>query len=261
MADNRQADGPSKRGLFQLPFTQQPSVPSTSTSADSTFATNFGADGVKPFVRKVRVHKIKSSSGSGSEIADEKRNAGIDRRIAELIPGLADVSVSEQAMEGSVNAARDIRLRKQAREEQMKADTKELQQIYDFSKSNPVDKVPEDHDPATWQQALRPKPRKVELSSYQAEMINYQRMLLRKNIWYYRDRMSVPRGPCPLHVLKDSWVQGVIDENTLVWGNGLYDWLPAKNVKLLLPMIRTPEGAQPLRLALLLLSGFDESCQ
>jgi hypothetical protein len=28
----------------------------------------------------------------------------------------------------------------------------------------------------------------------------------------------VPRGPCPLHVLKDCWVQGVIDENTLVWG-------------------------------------------
>jgi hypothetical protein len=54
--------------------------------------------------------------------------------------------------------------------------------------------------------------------------------------------MSVPRGPCPLHVLKDAWVQGVVDENTLVWGHGLYDWLPAKNVKLLLPMIRTPEG-------------------
>jgi hypothetical protein len=53
--------------------------------------------------------------------------------------------------------------------------------------------------------------------------------------------MSVPRGPCPLHVLKDAWVQGVIDENTLVWGHGLYDWLPAKNVKLLLPMVRTPE--------------------
>jgi hypothetical protein len=33
-----------------------------------------------------------------------------------------------------------------------------------------------------------------------------------------RDRMSVPRGPCPLHVLKDCWVQGIVDENTLVWG-------------------------------------------
>ena len=54
--------------------------------------------------------------------------------------------------------------------------------------------------------------------------------------------MSVPRGPCPLHVMKDAWVQGVIDQDTLVWGHGLADWLPAKNVKLLLPMIRTPEG-------------------
>jgi hypothetical protein len=45
-------------------------------------------------------------------------------------------------------------------------------------------------------------------------------------------------------VLKDCWVQGVIDENTLVWGQGLYDWLPAKNVKLLLPLIRTPEGGE-----------------
>ena len=37
-------------------------------------------------------------------------------------------------------------------------------------------------------------------------------------------------------------LQGCIDENTLVWGQGLFDWLPAKNIKLLLPMIRTPEG-------------------
>lgn len=54
--------------------------------------------------------------------------------------------------------------------------------------------------------------------------------------------MSVPRGPCPLHVLKDAWVQGVIDENTLVWGQGLIDWLPMRNVKLLVAQVRTPEG-------------------
>ena len=54
--------------------------------------------------------------------------------------------------------------------------------------------------------------------------------------------MLACRGPCPLHVLKECWVHGVIDENTLVWGQGLFDWIPAKNVKLLLPMIRTPEG-------------------
>ena len=65
---------------------------------------------------------------------------------------------------------------------------------------------------------------------------------------YYRDRMSVPRGPCPLHVLKEAWVQGVIDENTMVWGHGLYDWLPARNIKLLLPMVLTPEGKRLLAL-------------
>lgn len=30
------------------------------------------------------------------------------------------------------------------------------------------------------------------------------------------DRMSVPRGPCSLPVLREAWVDGVIDENTLV---------------------------------------------
>lgn len=54
--------------------------------------------------------------------------------------------------------------------------------------------------------------------------------------------MSILSGPCPLHVMKEAWVQGIIDENTLVWGQGLADWLPAKNVQLLLPMVRTPEG-------------------
>jgi len=38
-------------------------------------------------------------------------------------------------------------------------------------------------------------------------------------------------------------VHGVIDENTLVWGQGLMDWLPVRNVRTLVPQIRTPEGA------------------
>ena len=33
-----------------------------------------------------------------------------------------------------------------------------------------------------------------------------------------RDRMSSPRGPCSLPVLREAWTQGVIDEHTLVWG-------------------------------------------
>ena len=50
------------------------------------------------------------------------------------------------------------------------------------------------------------------------------------------------RGPCNLHVLRDCWVHGVIDENTLVWGQGLADWLPVRNVRTLVPQIRTVEG-------------------
>jgi hypothetical protein len=38
-------------------------------------------------------------------------------------------------------------------------------------------------------------------------------------------------------------VAGVIDEDTLVWGHGLGDWLPIRNVRTLVPQIRTLEGA------------------
>ena len=47
-------------------------------------------------------------------------------------------------------------------------------------------------------------------------------------------------------VLRDCWSAGVIDENTLVWGQGLADWLPAKNVNMLIPQIRNFEGAAPM---------------
>jgi GYF domain 2 len=44
-------------------------------------------------------------------------------------------------------------------------------------------------------------------------------------------------------VLRECWVHGIIDENTLVWGQGLVDWLPIRNVRTLVAQIRTPEGA------------------
>lgn len=72
-------------------------------------------------------------------------------------------------------------------------------------------------------------------------MVDYIRTATRSNVWYYRDRASVPRGPCSLPVLREAWVQGVIDENTLIWGQGLVDWLPVKNVRTLVPQIRTVE--------------------
>jgi hypothetical protein len=57
----------------------------------------------------------------------------------------------------------------------------------------------------------------------------------------HRDRLSTPRGPCSLPVLREAWTNGVIDENTLVWGQGLADWLPVRNVRTLVPQIRTVE--------------------
>ena len=48
----------------------------------------------------------------------------------------------------------------------------------------------------------------------------------------------------------DAQVHGVIDENTLIWGQGLMDWLPVRNVRTLVPQIRTPEGASPPSLGL-----------
>jgi hypothetical protein len=42
-------------------------------------------------------------------------------------------------------------------------------------------------------------------------------------------------------VLRECWVNGIIDQNTLVWGQGLADWLPVKNVRTLVPQIRTVE--------------------
>ena len=42
-------------------------------------------------------------------------------------------------------------------------------------------------------------------------------------------------------VLREAWIHGVVDEHTLVWGKGLMDWLPIRNVRALVPQIRTVE--------------------
>ena len=162
-------------------------------------------DGSKPIVRKIRIHKIRPSSAPLDDKSENDRNVELDRRIAELIPGIADLSVSSSALSSKASAtASEVRQQKLSRDEAHRAELNELNTIFDMSQPNAVDKqMPE----GPWTQELRPKVRKVQLSPYQYEMINYQRMLMRKNIWYYRDRLNVPRGPCPLHVLKDAWVQ------------------------------------------------------
>uniref|UniRef100_A0A7S1X760 GYF domain-containing protein n=2 Tax=Eukaryota TaxID=2759 RepID=A0A7S1X760_9CHLO len=75
----------------------------------------------------------------------------------------------------------------------------------------------------------------------QRQQFDYIRTATKKNVWYYRDRLNTARGPCTLPVLREAWVQGIIDEHTLVWGQGLADWLPARNVRTLVPQIRTLE--------------------
>lgn len=92
-----------------------------------------------------------------------------------------------------------------------------------------------------WKPEPRPPP--IELTSdNRLEQYDYVREVTKKNVWYYRDRLSVPRGPCTLPVLRECWVNGIVDENTLIWGQGLMDWLPAKNIRTLVAQVRTPEG-------------------
>ncbi|KAL3153494.1 hypothetical protein ABBQ38_011825 [Trebouxia sp. C0009 RCD-2024] len=81
----------------------------------------------------------------------------------------------------------------------------------------------------------------AKLTFKQKEATDYVRMATAHNVWYYRDRMNVARGPCTLPVLKECWVHGIIAEDTLVWGHGLIDFLPIRNVRTLVPQIRTPE--------------------
>lgn len=99
--------------------------------------------------------------------------------------------------------------------------------------------------PATAAQDEAPQPmppfKPGKLTHYDRQVVDYVRTATAKNIWYYRDRLSTPRGPCSLPVLREAWTQGVIDANTLVWGQGLADWLPIKNVRTLVPQIRTVE--------------------
>jgi hypothetical protein len=72
---------------------------------------------------------------------------------------------------------------------------------------------------------------------------NYVKLATRKNVWFYRDRCGVNRGPAPLPTMRDAWVNGLIDQNTLVWGQGMVDFLPIKNVRTLMGQIRTWDGA------------------
>jgi hypothetical protein len=139
-----------------------------------------------PRVRKVRVHKIRRDVNGSDEVKlskgeTQERDAALDRRIAELIPGLADLGVS--APPGASSVAAEVRKKVVSREEAHKAELLELRSIYDMAKPNAVESALPAGGMDEWEQSMRPRVRKVQLSPYQYEMINYQRMLMRKNTW------------------------------------------------------------------------------
>ena len=54
---------------------------------------------------------------------------------------------------------------------------------------------------------------------------------MRKNVWFYRDRTGLPRGPCTLNTVRKCYANGIVDQHTLFWGNGLGDWVPLRNIR------------------------------
>merc|ERR1711976_513338 len=80
-----------------------------------------------------------------------------------------------------------------------------------------------------------------KLTLNQKSQISYVKTITKNNIWYYRDRLNIARGPCDIHILRKCWIDGIIDQNTLVWGQGLDSWLPLKNISTLILQIRLPE--------------------
>lgn len=91
------------------------------------------------------------------------------------------------------------------------------------------------------------EPSKKKPDDNELWLMQYVRTQTGRNTWYYKDRCGVSRGPAPVPTMREAWVHGLIDENTLVWGQGQADFLPIKNVRYLIPQIRIPEGepAQP----------------
>ena len=45
--------------------------------------------------------------------------------------------------------------------------------------------------------------------------------------------------------MRTCWINGTIDEHTLVWGQGLEEWVPLRNVRALPALIRNLESKHP----------------
>eukprot|EP00955_Chlamydomonas_euryale_P094640 364873-Chlamydomonas_euryale.AAC.7 len=166
---------------------KRPGAPPLAATMADPIASGSGSgpadDGAAPRVRKIRLRKIRPGAQEqpalgGAEAAE--RDAAVDRRIAELIPGLADLSVGASSS-AQLDAAASVRKKIMSREQAHREEMLELGSIYDMSRPHPCEG--ERPPGGEWSQGMRPRVRKVQLSPYQYEMINYQRMLMRKNIW------------------------------------------------------------------------------
>ena len=168
------ADGAlSLNGLFQPGMGRNSGAAEAGAEPSSSGSFPADFDGSSTATRRVRVRKVRAAGGPQTE--EFQRHA--ERRIAEIIPGLADLSLEPEQMDGALRTARDIRLEKLKQQQATLDEIKELEEIYDMSKPNAVD---DELPPEGWEAKLRPTPRRVQLSSYEYEMINYQRMLMRK---------------------------------------------------------------------------------
>lgn len=90
---------------------------------------------------------------------------------------------------------------------------------------------------------FKPFPGRKEITDSDLFIMYYIRCMNKRIPYYYRDRCGVTRGPATIPIMKEAWINGLIDENTLVWGQGQVEYLPIKNVRYLTGQIRSPEGA------------------
>jgi len=57
-----------------------------------------------------------------------------------------------------------------------------------------------------------------------------QRDNFMSNYWYYRDPKGIPRGPCTVSSLKICHVNGFVTRKSMVFGDGMNEWLPLESV-------------------------------
>ena len=66
--------------------------------------------------------------------------------------------------------------------------------------------------------------------------------------WHYADENDQQQGPVRLDVLNQLLGSGVVSESTLVWKNGMTDWTPANQVKILFPSASALDVSTPIEL-------------